>query len=194
VGGGVEVFHMTDAEMKAGVNRLLTDLYWLRMEARAIARPAGKDHVGLDFFKVVHIALVADFQHRLGRVLDRHSDTFSFWTIDREKGTDVEPALLAHGLTPGAIARLAGRFKPIRDKILAHTDRRIPLDRDQLYKIANIKGVEIHTVAEALWSALRELYPTWFGEMAPRGDEYSGDDIEEIHRWYMSWRNSGTSR
>jgi hypothetical protein len=52
---------------------LLFDLYWLRAEAVAIQRLGGKDHVGLDFFKVAHIALYGDFFNRLGRVLDRHS-------------------------------------------------------------------------------------------------------------------------
>lgn len=182
---------MTKAEMKAGVDRLLADLYWLRTEAVAVSKLAGKDHVGVDFFKVVHTALVADFQHRLGRVLDRHPGAFSFWTIHREKGADVERALSSHSLTLASICQLANRFKPIRNKILAHTDKRGPLDRDKLYKSANIKGVEIHTVADALWNTLRDLYPAWFGKAAPRGDEYSGDDIEEIHRKYMSWRYPG---
>ena len=182
---------MTNDEMKAGVYRLLTDLYWLRTELRAISRLAGKDHVGLDFFKVVHTALVADFQHRLGRVLDRHRDAFSFWTIHREKGADIENALSAYNLTPDSFRKLADRFKPVRDQILAHTDPRGPLNRDHLYKSANIRGAEIHAIADTLWSALRDLYPTWFGEPAPSGDEYLGDDIEEIHRRYMAWRYPG---
>mgnify|MGYP001564914577 FL=1 len=177
--------------MKAGVDRLLTDLYWLRTELTAVRRLAGKDHIGLDFFKVVHTALLADVQHRLGRVLDRHRDAFSFWAIHREKGAEVEQALSGYSLTVTTISHLANRFNPIRDKILAHTDKRGTLDRDQLYKSANIKGVEIHTVADALWNTLRDLYPAWFGKAAPRGDEYSGDDIEEIHRKYMSWRCPG---
>ncbi len=182
---------MTNTKMKAGVDRLLTDLYWLRTELKAVGKLADKDHVGFDFFKVVHTALVADFQHRLGRVLDRHPDAFSFWTIHREKGADVERVLSAHGLPLASISQLANRFKSIRDEILAHTDKRGPLDRDQLYKSANIKGLEIHTVADALWNTLCDLYPGWFGKTAPRGDEYSGDDIEEIHRRYMSWRYPG---
>lgn len=145
-------------EMKARVDRLLADLYWLRTEAAAVRGLANKDHVGMDFFKVVHTALVADFQHRLGRVLDRHPDSFSFWTLHRQQGADIERALAAQSVTLTSIRHLANRFKPIRDKILAHTDKPSPLDRDRLYKSANIKGVDIHKVSRrALECGLRSL-------------------------------------
>lgn len=44
-GGGGEISHaMTDAEIKGDVNRLLTDFYGLKVEMRAVARLADKEH------------------------------------------------------------------------------------------------------------------------------------------------------
>lgn len=176
-------------EIEDGVKRVLTDLYWLRHELTALRRLAGKDHVGLDFFKLIHVAIVADFQHRLGRVLDLHHDAFSFWTIHRLKGADVERALEAHGITLNEIRDLSAKFKPIRNQILAHTDTRA--DRNRVYRLAAIKAADLHAIANALWDILRSLHAAWFDKSAPSGDDYSGEDIEEIHRRYIAWRYPG---
>jgi hypothetical protein len=37
---------MTEAKLKKGVRRLLTDLYLLRIELTALSKPEAKDHVG----------------------------------------------------------------------------------------------------------------------------------------------------
>ena len=65
----------TDDHQHARTKRLLFDLYWLRAEAVALDKLGGKEHVGLDFFRVAFIALWADFFSRLARVLDK----YSFW-------------------------------------------------------------------------------------------------------------------
>ncbi len=83
------------------------------------------------------------------------------------------------------VASLDKRFKPIRHRVLAHSDPRSALDPDSLYKRANIKGIEIVKITDGLWAALRDYYRNRFSAVAPAGDEYSGADIDKIHAAYM---------
>jgi hypothetical protein len=180
---------MSADEMKQCVARLRTDIYWLRLERSILKQLEGKDHVGVDFFKVVHVAIHADHLVRFGRLLDRDGQAITIWTMRRWKAEEVDAALSAHGLTMRELNRLAERFYPLRSKILAHNDTSAVLDRDALFQKAGIKGQEIDGTADRLWLVVGEVYTRWFNEPAPDGDPYTGDDVDEIHRRYMAWRS-----
>jgi hypothetical protein len=172
---------------RGSLERLLRDLYWLRVEWAALRRLENKDHIGLDFFRVVYMALLADSQHRLGRILDTHRASYSFWRL-RDSDRSVEAMLQKHGLSVQDVQSLSDRFEPIRHQTLAHTDPRTALHPDALYEGANILGAEIVRVADGLWAGLRGYYLARFGCPFPAGSDYSGDDIDRIHADYLKWR------
>jgi hypothetical protein len=181
---------ISEAQFVDALRRLLTDLYWLRTEAVALHRLGGKDHVGIDFFKVAHTALFADHLHRLGRILDPHRAAFSLWTVHKRDSAGVDVALSRHGLDVPALRDLGERFGLIRNAVLAHIDPRSAGNPDALYAKANITGREIEMISNGLWEALREFYEARTGSPAPSGDEYSGADIDDLHASYLKGRVS----
>lgn len=186
---------ITLAEMSAGMGRVLTELHWLRAERAVLEKLEAKDHVGLDFFKVVHIGIIDDYRVRLGRILDTDARAFTIRTIHNWSPVDVTTwarldvaeALSKSGLRMRQINNLAKRFEPLRSKIYAHNDLRGVIGREELFRAAAIRVAEVNSITDGIEQALRQVYRKWFLEEPPRGEEYSGDDIDEIHRRYMAW-------
>jgi hypothetical protein len=109
----------------------------------------------------------------------------------RWKATDVDAALAAHGLTFRELNRLANRFRPIRNKVIAHNDPSAILSRDAVFRQAGIRASEIDGTADRLWEIVGEIYTRWFNGAPPDGPPYAGEDVDDIHRAYEEWRDGG---
>jgi hypothetical protein len=74
----------------------------------------------------------------------------------------------------------------VRDKVFVHIDRAGVFDPDAIYAEANITGQETERVIEALWQVINDLYLLATGEEFKREPDYTGSDIDELHRFYMT--------
>jgi hypothetical protein len=191
---------ITLEEMRSGTERVLTDLFWLRAERVLLEKLENKDHVGLDFFKVIHIGIVDDYRVRLGRILDTDVKAFTIRTIHNWSPTDVTTwarsdvadSLSKAGLAMRQISNFAERFAPLRGRIYAHNDLQGVIRREELFHEAAIRVAEVNRIIGGIEQALRDVYRKWFLEEPPGQEEYAGDDIEEIYRRYIAWRSQRT--
>jgi hypothetical protein len=115
------------------IERLASELFWLRAEQIALRELGGRDHVGLDFFKVAHTGIQGDWLIRLIRVFEDHGDVASFWYLHRAVQREVEQALGRTTVSMSEIQSLSDRIKPIRNKVFVHIDKAGVFSPDAFY-------------------------------------------------------------
>ncbi|MBI4611096.1 MAG: hypothetical protein HY726_19075 [Candidatus Rokubacteria bacterium] len=156
--------------------RLLTEVYWLRTEQKALQMLEGRDHIGVDFFLVAYTALGGDRLIRLVRVFENSKKVASFWYLYRCDPKRIEQLLKVTGTQLSELEDLSDRLRVIRNKVFVHIDKQGVFNPSAIYQLAAIKGKSVQQAIEALWHVFSQLYREVTGTDF-QYDEYSGDDI-----------------
>lgn len=138
---------------------------------------------GLDYFRICATALENDLYAGAHRAFDRHGDAASFWYIQ-----NIEPKLFSEALSEAKvelnrIEELAGKLKPIRDRVHFHADRRDLETPTSPWEDADLSGNEFIELTENAHEILRIMKFNLRNIDSPIPD-YDGDDIEKIIRAY----------
>jgi hypothetical protein len=94
------------------IKRLAFELFWVRAEQAALRELGGRDHVGVDFFKIAQTGIQGDWLLRLVRILDDHSDAASIAYLNRTVPREVERSLGRTSVTPSRSPRY-GRCRTV---------------------------------------------------------------------------------
>jgi len=182
---GLEAGEAT-ARVHRVIRRLAYELFWLRAEQVALRELDGRDHVGLDFFRIAYTGIQGDWLIRLVRVLEPDGDVASWWYLDRTIPRDVQEALAPTGVDRSELESLAQRIRAIRNKVFVHIDKHGVFEPDAVYEKANITGQETERTIEALWVAINKLHRKAFEKEYQREPDYGGADIGRLHAFYMT--------
>jgi len=176
-----------DARSRRVTRRLLFEVHWIRSEEVALRRLDGLDHIGLDFFKVAHAALLGDRLIRLVRVFEDSRRIASFWYLHSCRPSEVEALLRDTPMTLAGLRDLSARLKKVRNKTFVHIDKRGVFNPAAIYQDAAIKATQLEKGVEALWCVLNRLHGNLVGSTF-QADEYTGDDIARLHAHHLSAR------
>ena len=168
-----------DARFRRTIERITKEAFWLHTYQNALDGMIGVRSVGLDFFRV-SMGAIRDAQLiRLIRVLERGSNSSSFWYLHNANSSAVEKAAKSSGLNLDALANVAERLRGIRDKAFVHIDKDGVFDPQRFYREADIKERELGQLIPALWKTMQQLHIEILGKTL-RHDEYTGKDIRAL--------------
>jgi hypothetical protein len=143
--------------VRAVLRRLLTEIFWIRTHTSALRGLGGVEAEGLDFFRVARNALIGDRNVRLLRGIDGHMDARPLGYL-----RNCRPQLFDRNLNLGSVEAMQERLKEVRDRVLAHIDRRAAGMAARIYDEAGVEMAEINEFIEELWNGLRAMHEEIF--------------------------------
>jgi hypothetical protein len=167
------------ADMRRGVDRLLTELHLLKAERVILQKLSAHDRG--DFFRLVQLAMRTDHVIRLGRLLDKDHRSVSIWTLFNWHAP-AEQALMNRGWSTNDLDTLFKKVVRLRHNIFAHNASSALRDPNAIYRLASLKSSEIDRFATSVAAAIEDVYRNWLHEDPPKLDEYSGADFETIYK------------
>jgi hypothetical protein len=112
---------------------------------------AGSAH-SLDFFLVAAHALYNDILAHAMRVLDRNSQSASFWYVVRCNEQVANEVATAHSISVDRLRNLSERLKGIRDQTHFHIDRDAVIDARAVWDDAGITGNDLGWALDAVFT------------------------------------------
>lgn len=114
------------------------------------------------FFVFAYRSLWDDALACLMRVLDRHGDVRSLWSIERRFQGEFQALCTSSNIDLARIREFSERLRAARDKTHFHIDKKYAADADRLWSELNIKENEMiavaNDVARILGGLLSEEY------------------------------------
>lgn len=160
--------------------RNLNEIRTAILERRALGglESAGSKH-GLDFFRLSYDALFNDMVAHAIKVLDKDSDSATFWYLYRCDPKTVDSFAKDKSYDLNTLDLMAGKLKCVRDKTHFHIDKRRVLNPKAVWNEANIIGTEFGKALEEILDILKHLYKVHFARefLMP---EYDGSDATKL--------------
>jgi hypothetical protein len=174
--------------LKRSIEKNLADLNNCVLKRRAYNTFLAKRSAhSLDFFRIAMNALRQDMFVDACRVFDRHADAASFWYVQRVAPSDLARAAKAADVSLSRIELISSKLHPIRNRVLAHTDKKHVIDPAQVWKDAGLSGNEFNEIVEGGHEILRRMLVKIAGEDRPI-PPYFGEDIDGIVLAYKTAR------
>lgn len=139
---------------------------------------AGSKH-GLDFFRLSYDALFNDMVAHAIKVLDKDSDSATFWYIYRCDSKTVDSFAKDKSYDLNTLDLMADKLKCVRDKTHFHIDKKGVLNPKAVWNEANINGIEFGKALDKILNILKHLYKVHFGREFPI-PEYDGSDATKL--------------
>lgn len=168
------------SRLERALERNLDEMGVAILERRAlVGMEAAKSAHGMDFFRLAYNAMFNDMVARAIKVLDRNSQSSSFWYIYRCEQTIVDKFVKENGYDLQKYSDMADRLKHLRDKTHFHIDRDAVFRSKEVWTQAKITGAELKSVIDEVWNILHHVYYQKFGTdfaILP----YEGNDATEV--------------
>jgi hypothetical protein len=166
------------------IRRNLAELNNAIVKRRAlIGLHSAKSSHTLDFFTIAADALFNDIVAHAILVLDRSSQSASFWYLHRCEGARIDKFAKVRGISLDELAALAERFNGIRDNTHFHIDRDAVVDPRKVWSDAGITGDELGWALDSTYALLADLAEELLGAR-PQLPDYDGSDAPKIIRAY----------
>ena len=168
------------SRLQRALERNLDELGRAILERQAMLgmEAAGSTH-GMDFFRIAYDAMFNDLLSHSIKVLDRNSQSTSFWYIYRCEKVLIDRYISEKRYRLEEYGQMADRLKKVRDKTHFHIDRDAVFSPADVWKDVNIKGSELKQVIDDVWDILEYVYSQKFGKeftVLP----YDGHDATEV--------------
>jgi hypothetical protein len=160
--------------------RNLNELRTAILDRRAlVGLESARSKHGLDFFRLAYNAIFNDMIAHAIKVLDKDSESATFWYIYRCDPKTVLSIIKDKSHDLNFLEVVADKLKCIRDKTHFHIDKSGVLDPRSIWSKANLKGNDLGKALEDLFYILKHVYKSHLGKDFPL-PEYNGSDATDL--------------
>jgi hypothetical protein len=145
------------ARYKKAIGRNLAELQWAQIHRTTMQGIEQAKPVYHYFHHSVYNSLFNDYISRCIKVLERSSQSASFWYIYKTNAKRVDDYCAATGIDLSEIEAFVPKLKHVRDKTHFHIDFDGVLDPKQTWADADINGKALGAALDSIWKILTHL-------------------------------------
>jgi hypothetical protein len=136
---------------------------------------------GWDFFRFAYHGMFNDMLAHCMRALDKNSQSSSFWYIYRCERKAVDEYVEKANLDWSLIEAMTDKLKIVRDKTHFHIDRNAVTNPEEIWRLADIRGLQLGICLDSVLGILNALYVRQYG-LPFSAPDYDGTDVVRIVR------------
>lgn len=172
------------------LSRNIDELARAILERRAMAgMEAANSLHSVDFFRLAYDAMFNDMIAHAIKVLDKNTDSSTFWYLYRCKKKEVDIFAKQYEIDLHGLENLGEKLTHIRNKTHFHIDKKCVFDPNKIWKDADIKGAELAKGVDSAYAILNHLYEAQFGQHF-RLPDYDGTDATKIIDCWEKFRKA----
>ena len=181
---------LTDKEYRSAITRNVSEVGQALLERKALIsfQEYEQQHGQMralpwSFLSIAWCSLYDCMLAHTMKVLDKHRDSATFWTIRDSCPSRMQKLSAYSGKEMKHLEDLAGKdkLKSIRDRTHFHIDHAAVINPAGVYKAAAIPGDELGRGLEYLWKILNELHQEVFAQkFSDVVNAYDGKEVLDI--------------